>query len=57
MNWNADCEPGPTSVPDLTNVLVAEWKQVPAAMLQHLVEILPNREEAGIAAKGGPIPY
>ena len=31
----------PTSVPDLTNAHVAEWKQVPAAMLQHLVESLP----------------
>ena len=28
----------PTSVPNLTNALVAEWKQVPAAMFQHLVE-------------------
>jgi hypothetical protein len=34
-------------------MLVAEWKQVPAAMLQHLVEILPRRVEAVIAAKGG----
>ena len=31
----------PTPVPDLTNALVAEWKQVPAAMFQHLVENLP----------------
>ena len=31
----------PTSVPDLTNALVAEWNQVPATMFQHLVEILP----------------
>jgi hypothetical protein len=30
----------PTSVSDLTNALVAEWKQVPAAMFQHLVESL-----------------
>ena len=33
MNWNADCEPGliaQTSVPDVTNALVAEWKQVPS---------------------------
>uniref|UniRef100_A0A8K9WQW0 Tc1-like transposase DDE domain-containing protein n=1 Tax=Oncorhynchus mykiss TaxID=8022 RepID=A0A8K9WQW0_ONCMY len=37
----------PTSVPDLTNALVAEWKQVPAAMFQHLVK-------AVIAAKRGP---
>jgi hypothetical protein len=28
----------PTSVPDLSNAVVAEWKQVPAAMFQHLVE-------------------
>ena len=43
----------PTSVPNLTNALVAEWKQVPAAMFQHLVESLPRRVEAVIAAKGG----
>ena len=27
----------PTSVPDVINAHVAEWKQVPAAMFQHLV--------------------
>ena len=43
----------PTSVPDLTNALVAEWKQVPVAMFQHLVESLTRRVEAVIAAKGG----
>ena len=32
----------PTSVADLTNALVAEWKQVPAAMIQHQVESLPE---------------
>jgi len=42
-----------TSVPDLTNALVAEWKQIPAAMFQHLVESLPRRVEAVVAAKGG----
>ena len=45
-----------TSVPDLTNALLAEWKQVPAAMFQHLVVSLPRRVEAVIAAKGGPTP-
>ena len=44
----------PTSLPDLTNALVAEWKQLSAAMFQHLVESLPRRVEAVIAAKGGP---
>jgi hypothetical protein len=43
--------------PNLTNALVAEWKQVPAAMFQHLVESLPRRVEAIIAANGGPTPY
>ena len=47
----------PTSVADLTNALVAEWKQVPAAMFQHLVESFPRRGEAVIEAKGGPTPY
>ena len=46
-----------TSVPDLTNALVAEWKQVPEEMFQHLVEILPRRVEAFIGAKRGPTPY
>jgi hypothetical protein len=38
-----------TAAPDLTNALVAEWKQVPTAMFQHLVESLPRRGEAVIA--------
>jgi hypothetical protein len=45
-----------TSVPDLTNALVAEWKQVPTAMFQHVVEGLPRRVEAVIAAKGVQFP-
>jgi hypothetical protein len=45
----------PTSVRDLTNALVAEWKQVPLAMFQHQVESFPRRVEAIIAAKGGPL--
>jgi hypothetical protein len=44
-------------VPNLTKALVAEWKQVPAAMFQNLVESLPRRVEAVIAAKKGPTPY
>ena len=39
-------------MPDLTNALVTEWKQVPAAMFQHLVESLPRRVEAVIATRG-----
>jgi hypothetical protein len=47
----------PTSVPDLTNALVAEWKQVHAAMFQHLVESLPRRMEAVISAKGDHLSF
>ena len=47
----------PTSVPDLANALVAEWKQFPPEMFQHLVESHPRRMEAVTAAKGGPTPY
>jgi hypothetical protein len=36
----------PTSVPYLTNALVAEWKQVSAAIFQHLVDSLSRRVEA-----------
>jgi hypothetical protein len=54
MNWNVDCKPGLIAQrPDVTNALVAEWKQVHAAMFHHLVESLPSRVEAVIAAKGG----
>jgi large-conductance mechanosensitive channel len=37
-------------VPDFTNALVAEWRQVPRAMFQHLVESLSRRVEVVIAA-------
>jgi hypothetical protein len=47
----------PTSVHDLTNALVAEWKQVPVAMFQHLLESLSRRVEAVTSAKGGQTPY
>ena len=59
MNCNADCQPDliaqhqcPTTL-----MLVAEWKQVPSAMFQHLVESVPRRVEAVIAEKGGTTPY
>ena len=45
----------PTSVPNLTRALVTEGKQVPAAMFLHLVESLPRRVEAVIAAKGNQL--
>ena len=44
--------PTQTSTPNLTNALVAEWKQVPTALFQHLVESLPRRVEAVVSVKG-----
>jgi hypothetical protein len=41
-----------TSVPDLTNALVAEWKQVPAAMFQHLVG-KPSQKSGGCYGSKG----
>uniref|UniRef100_A0A0E9SY19 Uncharacterized protein n=1 Tax=Anguilla anguilla TaxID=7936 RepID=A0A0E9SY19_ANGAN len=37
INCEPNCEPGPIapSVPNLTNALLAEWKQISAAMFQH----------------------
>ena len=46
----------PSSMANLTDAPVAEWKQVAAAMFQHLVESLPRRVEA-VIAKGGATPY
>ena len=47
----------PTSVPDLTNARLEEWSKIPINTLLNLVESLPRRVEAVIAAKGGPTPY
>lgn len=38
-----------TSMSGLTNALVAEWQQIPAAMLQNLVESFSRGVEAVIA--------
>ena len=47
----------PTSVPDLTNALLEEWSNIPIDTLLNLVDSLPTRVEAVIAAKGGPTQY
>jgi len=38
-------------------VLLEEWSKIPINTLLNLVESLPRRVEAVIAAKGGPTPY
>uniref|UniRef100_A0A672YKD4 Tc1-like transposase DDE domain-containing protein n=1 Tax=Sphaeramia orbicularis TaxID=375764 RepID=A0A672YKD4_9TELE len=47
----------PTSVCDLTNVFLEEWSKIPMNTLLNLVDSLPRRVEAVIAAKGGPTSY
>ena len=47
----------PTSVCDLTNALLEEWSKILIKTLLNLVESLPRRVEAVIAAKGGPTSY
>lgn len=47
----------PTSVCDLTNALLEEWSKIPMNTLLNLVDSLPRRVEAVIAAKGGPTSY
>ena len=47
----------PTSVSDLTNVLLEEWSKNPINTLVNLVESLPRKVEAVLAAKGGPTSY
>ena len=45
------------SVSDLTNALLEEWSTIPINTLLNLVERLPRRGEAVVAAKGGPTSY
>ena len=47
----------PTSVPDLTNTLLEDWSNIPIDTLLNLVDGLPRRFEAVIAAKGEPTQY
>jgi len=44
-------------VSDLTNVLLEEWSKMTINTLKNLVESLPRRVEAVIAAKGEPTSY
>ena len=54
LEWRLRVRPSrPTSVPDLTNALLDEWAKIPTDRLQNLVESLPRRVEAVVAAKGG----
>ncbi|GIY33696.1 transposable element Tc1 transposase [Caerostris darwini] len=43
----------PKSVKDLLCLLQAEWKKIPLAVIQRLVESMPRRVHAVIASRGG----
>jgi len=47
----------PTSVSDVTNVLLEEWSTISINTLLNLVESLPTRVAAVIAANGGTTSY
>ena len=47
----------PASVPDLTNALVAEWKQVPAAMFPTFSGKPSPKRGGCYSSKGGPTTY
>ena len=47
----------PTSVCDLTNVLLEEWSKILINTLLNLEKSPPGRVEAVMAAKGGPTSY
>ena len=56
MNWNANCEPDIIAPYQCTTSRMFLWlngSKCPTAMFQHLVESLPRRVAAVIAAKRG----
>ena len=58
LEWRLRASPSdPTSVPDLTNALLEEWSNIPIDTPLNLVDSLPRRVEASIAAKDGPTQY
>ena len=58
LEWRLRARPShPTSVCDLTNALLEECLNIPINTLLNIVESLPRRVEAVIAAKGRPMSY
>ena len=47
----------PTNQDDLFQLLKAEWEKIPVSVLTNLVDSMPRRCEAVIAAKGFPTKY
>ena len=51
------CTTRPKSVKELLCLLQAEWKKIPLAVIQRLVESMPRRVHAVIASRGGSTNY
>ncbi|GIY00567.1 transposable element Tcb1 transposase [Caerostris darwini] len=51
------CTTRPKSVKELLCLLQAEWKKMPLAVIQRLVESMPRRVHAVIASRGGSTNY
>jgi transposase len=47
----------PSSLAELDRHVVKAWKNIPTSLIKSLVDSMPRRIEAVIAAKGGPTKY
>ena len=47
----------PTNLVQLEKCVKASWKAIPAETIKNLVDSMPRRIQAVIAAKGGPTKY
>jgi transposase len=47
----------PSSLPELERLVQREWKAIPRHVIENLVDSMPRRIQAVIAAQGGPTKY
>jgi hypothetical protein len=47
----------PSNVPQLERMVQKVWKAIPKSMIENLVDSMPDRVNAVIAAEGGPTKY
>ena len=47
----------PSNLAELEKRVKKVWKEIPKVLIENLVDSMPNRVEAVIAAKGGPTKY
>ena len=56
-NCGRQRSPPPSSKHQMREYLLEEWCSIPPVEFQRLVESMPRRIEAVLAARGGPTPY